>query len=276
LTQQLNNYHIKQLKMSSRGRGLGAAGIGAGGIRRHQKVYRDNIQGVTKNAIKRLARRGGCKRISAAMYDHVRGELKTFLQLLVKDSVVYTEHARRKTVSSLDVVYALKRQGRSIYGFGTPSMGSGAQPRSTKKRLQSPVEPVEPVEHEQEEGELPEDEALEEESAAELEEEEEALEEEEEEEAEAEKEVIDLQEEQEPASEVEDEEEPVEPALDLKLPTANLLEKAQKLAYSSDDILWNKQFIDLDIEEKTTVLNRKANPVELSSQDIKTLIRQFG
>ena len=30
----------------------------------------------------------------------------------------YTEHSRRKTVTALDVVYALKRQGRTIYGFG--------------------------------------------------------------------------------------------------------------------------------------------------------------
>lgn len=29
-----------------------------------------------------------------------------------------TEHARRKTVTALDVVYALKRQGRTLYGFG--------------------------------------------------------------------------------------------------------------------------------------------------------------
>jgi histone H4 len=32
--------------------------------------------------------------------------------------VTYTEHAKRKTVTSLDVVYALKRQGRVLYGFG--------------------------------------------------------------------------------------------------------------------------------------------------------------
>ncbi|PNH00334.1 Histone H4 [Tetrabaena socialis] len=28
------------------------------------------------------------------------------------------QHARRKTVTALDVVYALKRQGRALYGFG--------------------------------------------------------------------------------------------------------------------------------------------------------------
>ena len=33
-------------------------------------------------------------------------------------AVTYTEHAKRKTVTAMDVVYALKRQGRTLYGFG--------------------------------------------------------------------------------------------------------------------------------------------------------------
>jgi histone H3/H4 len=40
------------------------------------------------------------------------------LENVIRDSVTYTEHAKRKTVTSLDVVYALKRQGRTLYGFG--------------------------------------------------------------------------------------------------------------------------------------------------------------
>ena len=79
---------------------------------------RDNIQGITKPAIRRIARRGGVKRISGMMYEETRGVLKTFLENIIKDSVTYTEHARRKTVTALDVVYALKRQGRTLYGFG--------------------------------------------------------------------------------------------------------------------------------------------------------------
>jgi len=31
---------------------------------------------------------------------------------------LFTEHAKRKTVLATDVVYALKRQGRTLYGFG--------------------------------------------------------------------------------------------------------------------------------------------------------------
>ena len=41
----------------------------------------------------------------------------SFLQV-IRDSVTYTEHAKRKTVTALDVVYALKRSGRTLYGFG--------------------------------------------------------------------------------------------------------------------------------------------------------------
>merc|ERR1711861_68889 len=93
------------------------AGRGKGGAKRHRKVLRDNIQGITKPAIRRLARRGGVKRINGLIYE-TRGVLKVFLENVIRDSVTYTEHARRKTVTALDVVYALKRQGRTLYGFG--------------------------------------------------------------------------------------------------------------------------------------------------------------
>ena len=58
------------------------------------------------------------KRISGLIYEETRGVLKVFLEGIIKDSVTYTEHARRRTVTALDVIYALKRQGRTLYGFG--------------------------------------------------------------------------------------------------------------------------------------------------------------
>lgn len=100
------------------GRGKGAKGLGKGGAKRHRRVLRDNIMGITKPALRRLARRGGVKRISGLIYEHGRGVLKVFLENIVRDSVTYTDHARRRTVTSMDVVYALKRQGRTLYGFG--------------------------------------------------------------------------------------------------------------------------------------------------------------
>ncbi|KAH0559095.1 trifunctional histidinol dehydrogenase [Cotesia glomerata] len=76
------------------GRGKGGKGLGKGGAKRHRKVLRDNIQRET------------------------RGVLKVFLENVIRDAVTYTEHAKRKTVTAMDVVYALKRQGRTLYGFG--------------------------------------------------------------------------------------------------------------------------------------------------------------
>ncbi|CAE7190423.1 unnamed protein product [Symbiodinium necroappetens] len=94
----------------------GEVPVGKGG--RQRKVLRESIQGITKPAIRRLARRGGVKRISGLIYEETRGVLKTFLENVLRDSITYTEHARRKTVTAMDIVYALKRQGRTIYGFG--------------------------------------------------------------------------------------------------------------------------------------------------------------
>ena len=88
------------------------------GAKRLKKSTKEVILGITKLAIRRLARRGGVKRISALIYDETRNVLRVFLENVVRDAVTYTEHARRKTVTAMDVVYALKRQGRSLYGFG--------------------------------------------------------------------------------------------------------------------------------------------------------------
>merc|ERR1712210_442062 len=66
-----SNIHPKTLNMT--GRGKGGKGLGKGGAKRHRKVLRDNIQGITKPAIRRLARRGGVKRISGLIYEETRG-----------------------------------------------------------------------------------------------------------------------------------------------------------------------------------------------------------
>ena len=99
----------------SKGKGKGGKGYGKVGAKRHtKKAIRETILGITKPAIRRLARRGGVKRISALIYEESRNVLKSFLEQVVKDSVTYCEHAKRKTVTSLDVVYALKRQGKTL------------------------------------------------------------------------------------------------------------------------------------------------------------------
>ncbi|KAK3318265.1 hypothetical protein B0H66DRAFT_602859 [Apodospora peruviana] len=66
---------------------------------------------------RRLARRGGVKRISANIYDEARGVMKDHLTLIIRDCVTYVEHRNAKTVTVNDVIFALRRIGRPIYGF---------------------------------------------------------------------------------------------------------------------------------------------------------------
>uniref|UniRef100_A0A914QGU7 Histone H4 n=1 Tax=Panagrolaimus davidi TaxID=227884 RepID=A0A914QGU7_9BILA len=100
------------------GRGKGGKGLGKAGEKRHMMRLVGNIQGITKPDIRRLVRRGGVKRISGLIYEETRGCLKIFLEKVIRDSVTYCEHGKRKTVTAMDVIYALKRQGKTLYGFG--------------------------------------------------------------------------------------------------------------------------------------------------------------
>lgn len=104
---------------SGKGKGKGKGGGKGGKIfaARHRQT-KAPIMGLTKPSVRRLCRRGGVKRISGGIYDESRGILEAFIDNVVKDALTYAEHARRKTVTAMDVIYALKRQGRTLYGFG--------------------------------------------------------------------------------------------------------------------------------------------------------------
>ncbi|CAG0904744.1 unnamed protein product [Cyprideis torosa] len=79
-------HSVTSSQINMTGRGKGGKGLGKGGAKRHRKVLRDNIQGITKPAIRRLARRGGVKRISGLIYEETRGVLKVFLENVIRDA----------------------------------------------------------------------------------------------------------------------------------------------------------------------------------------------
>ncbi|PCH04620.1 Histone-fold [Penicillium occitanis (nom. inval.)] len=101
-------------------------GLGLHGSRR-RRLTRDTIQGITKPAIRfvmpysspssshyqahyrvsRLARRGGIKRMSAAIYPEMRLVLKQRLETIIKNLVLVLESSatpshERKTVTTTD------------------------------------------------------------------------------------------------------------------------------------------------------------------------------
>ena len=107
---------------------------GVGNVNRHRHVLRDNLEGISKLSLRRLARRGGVKRLSGLVYPVLRGTLYEYLQRIIQTAVIYTSHARRKTVTVYDIIYALKREGRALYGFGEITDLSAKCPRTRKRK----------------------------------------------------------------------------------------------------------------------------------------------
>ena len=86
-------------------------------IRRRALKSKPTIQGITKGDVRILARKGGIKRISTDIYSETRDSIKEFLKHIVKSALVYMQAAKRKTCRPMDVIMALKREGKSFYGL---------------------------------------------------------------------------------------------------------------------------------------------------------------
>tara|TARA_B100000212_G_C27362753_1_gene528973 strand:- start:296 stop:685 length:390 start_codon:yes stop_codon:yes gene_type:complete len=96
----------------------GKLGIGKFSAKRHRFAGKEPKMGITRPAIRRIARRAGIKRINGDFYEETRGVLKAWLENKLGAALCYTSHARRSTLYPMDVVYALKRHNETIYGYG--------------------------------------------------------------------------------------------------------------------------------------------------------------
>ena len=94
-----------------------AKGKSSTGGKRVKKALKSNSTNITDGSIKRLARRGGVKRIAGSVYGEVRDVIRSFVDGVVRDAVAFTEHSGQKTVRVADIIGALKRRGTTIYGF---------------------------------------------------------------------------------------------------------------------------------------------------------------
>ena len=74
----------KVLNHSQRTSGIGL-GKGVANRRRTRMMPRDTIMGITKGDLRRLARRGGVKRISADVYQTARVYLSEFLRDVISE-----------------------------------------------------------------------------------------------------------------------------------------------------------------------------------------------
>ncbi len=64
-----------------------------------RKILKDTVRGITKPDIRRLARRGGVKRISAAIYDETRVVLRQRLELILSQLVTICSKSKELLLS---------------------------------------------------------------------------------------------------------------------------------------------------------------------------------
>lgn len=95
---------------SGKGKGLSLT------AKRTRKILRDNIQGLSKPALRRLAYIAGIRRLQVETYDLVRTKSKKFLESILKDAIIVLKHDGRNTLQSKDVLYSLDRHDIKFYG----------------------------------------------------------------------------------------------------------------------------------------------------------------
>jgi len=94
----------------------GGKGLGKGHGKRHRRTD-VSTEHITKPAIRRLARRGGVKRLSSDVYPEMRKSSKDYMYVILSQCTTYANHAKRKTINVVDVLYALKNCGTRLMGF---------------------------------------------------------------------------------------------------------------------------------------------------------------
>jgi histone H4 len=86
---------------------MSSKGIGQGGSRRHRRVLRDNIQGLKKASMQRMAHKAGVFSLSGMCYEELRGITKVTMESLIKNAIMISRHQKRKTVSLEDMLDAI-------------------------------------------------------------------------------------------------------------------------------------------------------------------------
>jgi histone H4 len=94
------------------------AEVKKGGKLKYRVVLRDNIQGLTKPAIQRLAHAAGCTRISGLVYEEIRGITKDMMNKYLMEMLTFMQHRRGRQLSDKDFKAMLDRHGIKFYGSG--------------------------------------------------------------------------------------------------------------------------------------------------------------
>lgn len=126
---------VAKLSTVSLSQGNGVSRRGSARHRHRQAIQKTGAIG--KPAIRRLARRAGVKRISQGIYEEAPEALKRWLRTMVHDATVYADHAKRFTITTNDILLALKKNGVTLYGYAFTEKRERLTKKMTASSLQA-------------------------------------------------------------------------------------------------------------------------------------------
>ena len=114
----------KSVELKKNTSGATAAGGGGGSScapakskRQTKKAQKANVKRISSPLIRRPASRGGTRLIPSEVVEALRTQLMEFVEALVKDALAQAAQGNRKTVTAADIVLALRRRGKTLYGL---------------------------------------------------------------------------------------------------------------------------------------------------------------
>jgi histone H4 len=84
---------------------------------RMKKVLRDNLRGIAKARLNRLAARAGVKRVSGLLWEELRALLKRKLTEVISAAITLSEHEKKRRITVEHIVRAFEVSGVQLFGY---------------------------------------------------------------------------------------------------------------------------------------------------------------
>ena len=108
------------------------------------RIYRDNIQGITKPALKRLGYVAGVRQLSGVIYEELRGIIMVTLENILRPAVTYAQFHKKHTVTEAMVTAALTNSKMALPGVWSTDPSDRSCPvRKTGQRKSKKSSPEE-------------------------------------------------------------------------------------------------------------------------------------
>lgn len=87
-------------------------GLAKSEAKRHSRKVASDI--ISRPALRRIAHRGGVKRIAGNTYEIAREDIENFMHNVIKSAVQCVNYAKRHTMMKKDIQFALARFDRHV------------------------------------------------------------------------------------------------------------------------------------------------------------------